>query len=106
MADGLRRVGAVNAINRAAEIKRTRTHGVPGPARHEARQIGLARDHFRRRRPVRPFRLARDAQQPVPLEAVASDAYAVAQRYVVGLNEIRKRCWVSMMIVPGASSVR
>src|SRR5438105_6776940 len=90
MADGLRRVGAVNAINRAAEIKRTRTHGVPGPARHEARQIGLARDHFRRRGPVRPFRLERDAQQPVPLEAVASDAYAVAQRYVVGLNEIKE----------------
>src|SRR5438270_7408908 len=31
-----------------------------------------------------------DAQQPVPLEAVASDAYAVAQRYVVGLNEIKE----------------
>src|SRR5580700_5695070 len=43
-ADGLRLVRAVNAIDRGAEIERTRTHGVAGASGHEARQIGLALD--------------------------------------------------------------
>src|ERR1700716_1172928 len=70
MPDGLRRVGAVDAIDRVAEIERARAHWIAGAAGHEARQIGLPLDHPRRRRPIRPFRLARDLEQAVPLKSV------------------------------------
>src|SRR5258705_8741622 len=75
-ADGLRLVGAVDAINGVAEIQGARAHRIARPARHEAREIRLALDHLRRRRPIRPFLLARYLQQPLPLEAVAADADA------------------------------
>src|SRR4029078_705740 len=44
--------------------------------------------HFRRRRPVRPFRFARDVDQSLPLESVAADADAVAQRAAIALDQI------------------
>ena len=90
MPDGLGRVGAVDAVDRVAEIERARAHRIARPAGHEARQVRLPLDHLRRRRPVRPFLLAGDLEQPVPLEAVAADADAVAQRDVVGLDQIKK----------------
>jgi hypothetical protein len=55
---------------------------------HEAGQIGLAPNHLRRRNPVGPFGLARDLQQAGPLEAVPTDADAVAQRPVVALDDV------------------
>src|SRR5690606_8044432 len=58
-------------------------------ARHEAGQVRLARDHFRGRGPVRPFRLARDIENALPLKACAPDADAVADRAAVALNEIK-----------------
>src|SRR3569833_4787545 len=57
-ADGLRLVGAVDAIHCGAEIKRTRAHWIAGPACHEARLFWLALDHLLRRRTVGPFLLA------------------------------------------------
>ena len=62
-ADRLRLIGAVDAVDRGAEIKRAGAERVARAAGHEARQIGLARDHLRRRRPVGPLRLAGDLQQ-------------------------------------------
>src|SRR3984893_18532242 len=61
-ADGLRLIGAMDAIDRGAEIERPRPHRIAGSSGHETGQIGLALDHFGRRRPVRPFLLAGDAQ--------------------------------------------
>ena len=49
-------------------------------ASHEARQIGLARDHLRRRMPVRPLRLARDGLHAGPGEAFTADADPIADR--------------------------
>src|ERR1043165_575434 len=57
-ADGLRLIGAVNAVDGLAEIERTRAHGIAGPSGHKAGQVGLPRDHFRRRSPVGPLLLA------------------------------------------------
>src|SRR5882724_218017 len=85
-ADRVRPVGAVNAVYGGAEIKRAGAERVAGPAGHEARQIGLARDHLRRRRPVRPFRLARNRQQALPLKAVATDTDAIAYGAAVALD--------------------
>src|SRR5208337_877087 len=90
VADRLRLVGAMDAIDGLAEIERARAHRVARAAGHEARQIGLALDHLRWRTPVRPFLLAGNLLQPGPLEAVAADADAVAQRAVVRLDQVEE----------------
>src|SRR5882724_1334945 len=90
MPDRLRCVGAVDTIDRGAEIKRPSAHRIAGAARHETRQIRLALDHFRRRRPVGPFLLTRNAQEALPLEAVTANADAVTQGDIVRPNEIEK----------------
>src|ERR1700759_202093 len=46
LADGLRLVGAVDAIPRLAEIERAGAERIARPAGHEARQIGLSFDHL------------------------------------------------------------
>ncbi len=79
-ADGLRRVGAVDAIHRAAEIHRAGTERIAGTAGHLTRQIGLARDHFRGRGPIRPLGLFGNRLYARPGEAVAADTNAVADR--------------------------
>ena len=48
-----------------------------------SRQVGAARKHFSRRRPVGPHRLAADLGAPEPLEALLPDPDAVAERRVV-----------------------
>src|SRR4051812_23052129 len=78
----------MNAVDRGAEVERAGAERIAGAARHEARQIGLARDHLRRRGPVRPFRLARDRQQTLPLKTVAADADAVAYGAAVALHDV------------------
>src|SRR6478736_5051018 len=87
-ADRVGPVGAVNAIHRGAEIHRPRAQRVAGTTGHEARQIGLARDHLGRRGPVRPLLLLRDGHEPLPLKTFAADADAVAQRAPVALDQI------------------
>src|SRR5204863_5856190 len=72
-ADRLRLVGAVNAVDGAAEIERAGAERVAGTAGHEARQVGLAGDHLRWRIPVGPFLPARDIQETLPLNAFAAD---------------------------------
>ena len=88
LTDGLRRVGAVDAVDGVAEIHGAGAERIAGAASHEARQIGLARDHLRRRMPIRPFGLARDLQQALPGEAIAADADAVADGGGLVLDQI------------------
>src|SRR5271166_5926222 len=90
VADRLRLVGAMDAIDGLAEIERARAHRVARATGHEARQVGLALDHLRRRPPVGPFLLAGDLLQARPLEAVAADADAVAKSPIVRLNEVEE----------------
>ena len=89
LADRLRRVGAVDAINGIAEVHGAGAERIAWTTGHEARQVGLPRDHFRRRAPIRPFGLPRNLQQALPGEAVAADADAVAQRVSLILYEIK-----------------
>src|SRR5579864_6595292 len=83
-ADRIRAVGAMNAIDRGAEIHRPRAERVTRTACHEARQIGLALDHLRWWHPVRPFGLAADVQKPLPLKTIAADADAVSKGAAAG----------------------
>jgi hypothetical protein len=59
-------------------------------AGHEARQVGLALDHLRRRRPVRPLGLALDRLGAGPGEALAADADAVTHRLAARHHEIKE----------------
>src|SRR6478672_3150137 len=45
-ADGPRLVGAMDAVDRGAEVERAGAERIAGAAGHPARQIGLALDHF------------------------------------------------------------
>ena len=72
--------------------------GIAGTARHEARQIGLARDHFRRRMPIRHSALR--LMVCTPDQALAADADAVTngaapvehviERGVAGIDDARR----------------
>src|SRR5262245_33387681 len=90
IADCLRLVGAVDAVDGVAEVERARAQRVAGAAGHEAGQVRLARNHLGRWGPVGPFRLARDRQEAGPLETFAADADAVAQRPVVALDHVEE----------------
>ena len=90
-ADGLGRVGAVNAIDGVAKIHRARAEGIARAARHEARQIGLALDHLRGRRPVRPLGLALDRLHAGPSEAFTTHANAVPHRLAAGEYQVKVR---------------
>src|SRR5258705_6602464 len=79
-ADGLRRIGAVNPVDRAAEVHRACAERIAGTAGHLARQIGLARDHFRGRGPIRPLGLLANRLYTRPGKTLAADADAVADR--------------------------
>src|SRR6185437_926744 len=61
-------VGAVNAIDGRAEIHRASAKRVARAAGHEARQVGLTFDHFRRRMPIGPLGLAADLLHARPGE--------------------------------------
>src|SRR5205085_6977573 len=76
--------------DRVAEIHGARAERVGRATGHEARQVGLARDHLGRRRPIRPLGLLGDVLHAGPAEAVAADADAVADRAAAGLYEIEK----------------
>src|ERR1041385_1343138 len=88
-ADGLRLIGAVDSIHRVAEIECARAERIARTPGHPARQIRLALDHLLGRRPVRPLLLLGDLQKSLPLEAVAADADAVADRAAAGLHHIK-----------------
>src|SRR5271166_627804 len=90
VANRLGLVGPVNAVDRLSEVEGAGAHRITRSARHEPRQIWLALDHLRRRAPVRPFLLAGYFLQARPLEALAADANAIAERAIVRLHEIEE----------------
>src|SRR6185503_7659073 len=75
---------------RGTEIHRARAERIFRTADHVPRQIRTARQHLRRRRPVRPFLLGRNRLRPRPCEARAADADAVAQRTAVALHQVQE----------------
>src|SRR3984893_19141990 len=83
-----RRVGSVNAINRAAEIHRACTQRIARPSGHEARQIRLADDHFPGRGTVRPLRPAFNRLGPRPGESPPADADAIANGLATAEHKI------------------
>src|SRR5262249_2290013 len=87
-ADGGRMVGAGDAVARAAEIHGARAERVAGTAGHETRQVRLAMDHLRRRRPIRPLGLALDRFHAGPSEAFAADADAVTHRLAAAHHQV------------------
>src|SRR5262249_48021100 len=88
--DGLWRVRAVDAIDSRADIQGSRAERIARTAGHPARQIGLARDHFRRRRPVRPLCLLADVVNATPLKAVTPHADAIPPGDAVTHDEIEE----------------
>ena len=72
----------MDAIDGAAEIHGAGAELIAGTPGHEARQVGLALEHLRRRDPIRPLGLARDCLHAGPSEAFAAHADAVANRLV------------------------
>src|SRR3954467_14541761 len=88
LADRLRLVGAVDAVERRAQIHRARAERILDAALHVTRQVRPARQHLRRRRPVRPFLLGGDPVHAAPAEAVAADTDAVAQGLTVLEHQI------------------
>src|SRR5260370_5997301 len=90
LTDGLRLIGAVNAIHSVAEVECAGAERIAGASRHETRQIGLARDHFGWRSPIWPFALAGDFQKAGPPETIAANADAVTDRPAIRLNHIEQ----------------
>src|SRR4051794_25988664 len=80
LADRLRLVRAVDAVEAGAEIQGARAERVFRAASHVARQVGTALQHLGRRNPIRPFLLAADRLLAGPREALAADADAVLER--------------------------
>ena len=89
MADSLRRVGAMDAVNGVSQMHRASAQRITRAPCHKAGQIRLARNHFRRRVPIRPLSLAGDLQQASPGEAVAADPDAVTQRARLTLDQVQ-----------------
>src|SRR6201988_5279375 len=73
-ADGPWLVGAVNAIERRAEIHRARAEWIFRPAFHVTRQIRPSLEHFRWRCPGRPFLLGGNRFYARLLESGLADA--------------------------------
>src|SRR5437660_1379864 len=81
-------VGAVNTIDRAAEINGAGTERIAFAAGHPARKIRLTRNHLLRRRPIRPFSFARNNLGPCPSETIPSYADPVADRSSIAQNVV------------------
>src|SRR6185437_6258247 len=80
LSDGFRLVGAVDPVQRRAQIQRAGAERVVDAAGHVARDVVAARQHLGGRGPARPFLLGGDLVDAAPAKAVAADADAVAQR--------------------------
>jgi hypothetical protein len=88
MANGLRCIRAVNAVDRSTEVHCTSAQWIARSARHEPRKIGLPFNHLGRRMLIRPLGLVRYFEKALPSKALATDANAVAQRSRFALNEV------------------
>src|ERR1700678_1853422 len=88
LADRVRLVGAMDAIERAGQVHRAGAERGVDASGHMARQIGTAPHHLRRRGPVRPLPLVGDPGHPRPGEAGAAYANSVFERLMAGQYEI------------------
>src|SRR4029453_17810530 len=86
-----RLVGAVDTVNRFAEVKRARAERIARAAGHETGQIRLTVHHLVGRRPVRPFGHLADLLLARPGETLASDPDAVADRLTIAENQVQIR---------------
>src|SRR6266699_1384042 len=88
MADFVRLVRTVNAIEARAEIDRAGAHRIVRAARHMTRQIGPTLQHLPGRRPVRPLALVAHLVDAAP--GVTGGAYGdgIAQCLAVAEHEI------------------
>jgi hypothetical protein len=80
----------MNAVLAGAKIHGAGAKRIAGATRHEARQIRLARHHFRRRIPIRPFRLPADGLHAGPGKTVAADTDAVTNGPALAEHEIQR----------------
>ena len=85
------RIGTVDAVHGIAEVDRPRAQRVAVAARHPAGQVGLALDHFRRRRPIGPLGLTGHCLFARPSKAVAPYADAVADGLTIAEHVVQKR---------------
>src|SRR5262245_62411058 len=92
LADGLRRIGSMNAIERVLvaliEIERPRPERILWPAGHHVGQppailAQLPNDHLLRRMPLRPGPHEADLRDARPFEALAPDPDAIADGLAV-----------------------
>src|SRR5580704_11232488 len=83
-------VGTVDTVERRPQIHRAGAERILWTAFHVPRQVGPPHQHFRRRRPIRPFLLGGDLLDAGPGEPRTADAHAIAQRLAVGLNQIEE----------------
>ena len=84
MCQSMRLVGAVDAVERVAKVKRPSPQADCSIRRHETRQMGIAFQHLWWRTPIRPFRHAADPlptgpresnpSLPTPISWIMSDA--------------------------------
>src|SRR5580704_6558895 len=88
-ADGRRLIGPVDPIDRVTEIEGPSAERIGFAPGHEAWQIGLAHDHLLRRSPIWPLQHPRDSFHAGPSEALAADAYPVAQCLAVAEHKIK-----------------
>ena len=90
-ANCLWRVGAMNSIDRIAEINGARAQRIADAAGYESRQIRLALDHLRGRYPVRPFRFAAYGLHAGPGKPVPTNADAIADGFAATEHVIKPR---------------
>ena len=85
----LRIVGAVNAIERIAEIDRFRAERIVQAAEHTFRQFGFALTHLGRRIPIGPIGNARHLLTARPRETVSADTDRINKRRHRVAHEIK-----------------
>src|SRR5580692_3845276 len=89
-ADGPGFVGAVNAVERRPEIHRAGAERILWAPFHVPRQIRPPDQHFRRRRPVRPFLLGGNLLDARPGEPWAANADTITHRLAVALYQVQE----------------
>src|SRR6476661_9765255 len=80
----------MDAVDGRADIQRARAKRITRTAGHPAWQVGLARDHLGRGRPIRPLGFLADVVNAAPLKTVAADANAITHGNAVTHDEIEE----------------
>src|SRR5712671_302485 len=88
LADRVRLVRAMNAIECRSEIQGSCPQGIVEATRHETRKVRTPSKHFRWRKPVGPFPLRADAESACPTVPIAAHADAVTNSLASAGHEI------------------